>query len=56
MQQINGSEWVEIRDPYTGKLLCRFKRDRLLLELKRGRVKTVVDLRQYEKERDEERT
>ena len=42
--------WVEVRDPYTGKLLCRFRRSRLLLEIKRGKVTTTVDLRQYNEE------
>jgi len=48
--------WVEVRDPYTGKLLCRWKREGLLLEIKRGSVTTTVDLRHYEEGQDDKQS
>lgn len=47
--------WVEVRDPYTGKLLCRFDKKKFLLEVRRGKVTTTVALRYYEdKQNDKE--
>ena len=43
------NDWVEVRDPYTGKLICRYERDKMLLEYKKGKVTTMIDLRQYDK-------
>ena len=48
MAKKNG--WVEVRDPYTKKLICSYRPKRLLLEYKRGKVTTIVDLRQYDEE------
>lgn len=52
-KSLNG--WIEVRDPYTGKLLCRIKRNRLVLEIMRRKVRTLVDLRQYERKDNEQK-
>lgn len=41
------SGFVEVREPHTDKLLFRFDPARLLVEIQRRGVKTVVDLEQY---------
>ena len=52
--------WVDIREPHTGRLLCRYDANRRIIEFQERKVKTVVDLTQYEapesaKESDSER-
>ena len=49
------NDWIEVRDPYTGKLLFRLEKKRLLLEVKRGKVTTTVALRYYEEEEQNEK-
>lgn len=39
--------FIEIREPGTGKLLCRIDPVRQLLEIRRRGVVTVIDLRTY---------
>ena len=41
-------DWVDIREPHTGKLLMRYSPRRGLIEIQRRGVKTLVDLHQYE--------
>jgi hypothetical protein len=40
--------YIEIRDPHSGKLLCRYDPDRALLEFQHKHAKTIVDLTQYQ--------
>lgn len=40
--------WIEIRDPDTHRLICRYDPTRRLLEHKKSERRTIVDLRQYE--------
>ena len=40
--------WLEIREPGSGKLLCKYDPHRELLEFVRRRVRTIVDLKQYQ--------
>lgn len=46
--------WVEVRDPYTNKLICRYEKDKMLLEYKKGKVRSLIDLRQYDKEKKDD--
>jgi len=39
--------WLEIREPGSGKLLCKYDPERELLEIVRRRVRTIIDLKQY---------
>jgi len=43
-------EWVEVREPETGKLLFRYAPRHHLVEIQRRRVVTVVDLTKYQEE------
>ena len=54
MNPNNEKQWVEVRDPYTRKLICRFDPERLLLEYKQRKQKTIVDLRQYGKDEEDD--
>jgi len=40
--------WVDVREPYTKKLLFRYDPIRCIIEIQERKVKTVVDLTQYE--------
>ena len=40
--------WIEIRQPGTNRLLCRYDPERQLVEIQVRRVQTVVDLTQYQ--------
>jgi hypothetical protein len=42
------SDFVDVREPQTEKLLFRYDPDRDIIEVQRRGVKTVVDLRQYQ--------
>ena len=39
--------WIEIRDPATHKLLFKFDPERDLVQIKRGRLCTIVALAAY---------
>ena len=39
--------WVDIREPYTDKLLMRYDPARDIIEVQRRGIKTLVDLSQY---------
>ena len=41
------SDFVDVREPQTEKLLFRYDPDRDIIEVQRRGVKTVVDLTQY---------
>jgi len=44
--------WIEIREPGTGKLLCKYDPQRELLEFVRERThRTVIDLKRYRRVR-----
>ena len=44
----------EVREPGTGKLLCRLDVERQLLEIQRRGIKTLIDLTQYREQQDNE--
>jgi hypothetical protein len=46
--------WIEIRDPDTHRLICRYDPTRRLLEHKKSKHRTIVDLRQYEGDEDDD--
>jgi len=55
MKPNDEKQWIEVRDPIDPKkLICRFRRDCLLLEIQRGGKKTIVDLRQYGKDEEDD--
>jgi hypothetical protein len=39
--------FVDVREPQTNKLLFRFDPQRAIIEVRRGAVKTVIDLTEY---------
>jgi hypothetical protein len=39
--------FIDVRDPQTNKLLFRFDPRRAIIEVRRGAVKTVIDLTEY---------
>lgn len=41
------SDFVDVREPQTEKLLFRYDPNRDIIEVQRRGVKTLVDLRQY---------
>jgi len=44
--------YLDVREPESNRLLFRYDPERELIEIKRRRVVTVVDLRQYGKQAD----
>lgn len=40
----------EVREPHTGRLLFRYDPERCLIEIQQRRIKTLVDLTQFERE------
>jgi hypothetical protein len=42
------SDFVDVREPQTEKLLFRYSPNRDIIEVQRRGVKTLVDLRQYQ--------
>ena len=40
-------QFVDVTEPYTGKLLLRYDPLRSIIEIQRRGVKTVIDLTQY---------
>ena len=46
------SDWVDVREPGSGKLLFRYDADRDIIEVQRRGVKTVVDLRQIRSDKE----
>ena len=42
-----GGQWEDIRDPDTGKLLCKYDADRGLLEFQRRGQQTVIALTEF---------
>jgi protein tyrosine phosphatase (PTP) superfamily phosphohydrolase (DUF442 family) len=42
------SDFVDVREPVTDKLLFRYDADRDIIEVQRRGVRTLVDLRQYQ--------
>jgi hypothetical protein len=49
------SQFVEIREPHTGKLLARYDPNRDLLEVQRRGQKTLVDLNALKEREKQER-
>lgn len=43
-QEATPGNFIDIREPHTGKLLCRFDPERRLLEFRRRGVKTLIAL------------
>jgi hypothetical protein len=46
------SDFVDVREPQTEKLLFRYDPDRDIIEVQRRGVKTLVDLRQYQERQE----
>ena len=42
------SDFVDVREPQTEKLLFRYDPNRDIIEVQRRGIKTLVDLRQYQ--------
>lgn len=40
--------FIDVREPHTKKLLFRYDPSREIIEIQERKVKTVVDLRQYQ--------
>ncbi|MDR3572869.1 MAG: hypothetical protein P4L50_03325 [Anaerolineaceae bacterium] len=45
--------FIDVRQPYTGKLLFRYDPNRNLIEIASRGVKTLVDLNKYKAELDQ---
>lgn len=43
---MNNQRWIELRDSRRNRLIGRLDPDRLLLEVRRDRVQTIVDLKE----------
>lgn len=40
--------WIEIREPGSNKLLCKYDPARAILQFQRRQIKTIVELSQYQ--------
>lgn len=44
--------WVEVREPHTGWLLFKYDPQRGIIQVQRRGIVTIVDLKEYEQERN----
>ena len=47
------ADFVDVREPHTGKLLFRYDAQRAIIEVQSRGVKTVVDLMLYNRDKQE---